>query len=137
MVVVRGHIYVTDGQKKKKKKKLCTLFQKLVQRVVEKGSLNMKIYYIIPVSNRLTEHAENFKIKLYYFQERLSRWYNITLKLLSVSNMYDLNDLYWNDKIKMSRRNALCMHDFNGRRRVPENCSLKIDIPNFWKYEEI
>ena len=70
--MVRGHIYVTDGQKKKKKK-LCTLFQKLVQRVVEKGSLNMKIYYIIPVSNRLTEHAENFKIKLYYFQERLSR----------------------------------------------------------------
>ena len=135
MVVVRAHMYVTDGQNKKNK--LCTLFQKLVQRVVKKGSLIMRIYYIIPVNDRLTEHPENFKIKLYCFQERLSRWYNIIVKLLSVSNMYDLHYIYWNNKIKMSRRNALCMDDFNGRRRVPENCSLKIDVPNFWKYEEI
>ena len=36
--------------------------------------------------NDLTGHTENFKMKLYYlyyFQERLSLWYNIILKLLS------------------------------------------------------
>ena len=47
----------------------------------------MKIYYIIPLNNRLTGHPENFKIKLYYFQERLSLRYNIILKPLSVSHM--------------------------------------------------
>ena len=60
---------------------LCTLFQKLAQKVVEKGSLNMKVYYIISLNDRLTEHPDNFKIKLYYFQERLSLRYNIILKL--------------------------------------------------------
>ena len=32
----------------------------------------MKIYYIIPLNYQLTGHPENFKIKLYCFQERLS-----------------------------------------------------------------
>ena len=32
----------------------------------------MKVYYIIPLNYQLTGHPENFKIKLYYFQERLS-----------------------------------------------------------------
>ena len=52
---------------------------------------------------------------LYYFQESL--WYNIILKLLSISYMYKLNDVYWNDKIKMSRWNALCMHNINGQKQ--------------------
>ena len=43
----------------------------------------MKVYYIIPMNYRLTRHRQNFKIKLYYFQERLSLRYNIILKLLS------------------------------------------------------
>ena len=71
MVGVRGHIYITDGENNKNK--LWSFFQKLEKRVVKKGSLNMEVNYIIPVSNRLTEHPENFQIKLYYFQERLSR----------------------------------------------------------------
>ena len=44
----------------------------------------MKVYNIIPKNYRLTENPENFKIKLYYFQERLSLRYNIILKLLSL-----------------------------------------------------
>ena len=32
----------------------------------------MKGYYIIPLNDQLTRYPENFKIKLYYFQERLS-----------------------------------------------------------------
>ena len=32
----------------------------------------MKVYYIIPLNEWLTGHPENFKIKVYYFQERLS-----------------------------------------------------------------
>ena len=32
----------------------------------------MKVYYIIPLYYLLTGHPQNFKIKLYYFQERLS-----------------------------------------------------------------
>ena len=32
----------------------------------------MTVYYIIPVNYQLTVHPNNFKIKLYYFQERLS-----------------------------------------------------------------
>ena len=51
---------------------LCTLFQKLVQKVVKKRTSNMKVYYIIPLNNQSTGHPENFKIKLHYFQERLS-----------------------------------------------------------------
>ena len=43
----------------------------------------MKVYYIIPLNYQLTGHPENFKIKLYYFQERLSLSYNIIQKLLS------------------------------------------------------
>ena len=30
----------------------------------------MKVYYIIPLNCWLARHPENFKIKLYYFQER-------------------------------------------------------------------
>ena len=57
----------------------------------------MKVYYIIPLKDRLTGHPENFlKMFLtdYYFQERLSLRYNILLKLLFVSYMYKLNDVY-------------------------------------------
>ena len=43
----------------------------------------MKVNYIILRNYRLAGHLENFKIKLYYFQERLSLRYNIVLKLLS------------------------------------------------------
>ena len=42
----------------------------------------MKVYYIIPLKHQLTGHREKFKIKLYYFQERLNLRYNIILKLL-------------------------------------------------------
>ena len=42
----------------------------------------MKVYYTLPLNYRLTGHPEIFKIKLYYFQERLSLRYNIILKLL-------------------------------------------------------
>ena len=58
---------------------LCTLFQKLVQKVAKKRTWN-----IIPLNDWLTGHPENFKIKLYYFQERLSLQYNIILKLRSL-----------------------------------------------------
>ena len=30
----------------------------------------MKVFYIISLSFQLTGHQKNFKIKLYYFQER-------------------------------------------------------------------
>ena len=43
----------------------------------------MKVHYIIPLNYQLTGHPETFKIKLYYFQERVSFRYNIILKLLS------------------------------------------------------
>ena len=43
----------------------------------------MKVYYIALLSYQLTGNAENFKIKLYYFQKRLSLRCNIILKLLS------------------------------------------------------
>ena len=55
-----------------------------MHRVVKKGTSNVKAYYITPLNYRLTGHPENFKIKLYYFQERLSLRYNIILKLLSL-----------------------------------------------------
>ena len=29
---------------------LCTLFQEMVQKVVKKGTSNMKVYYIIPLN---------------------------------------------------------------------------------------
>ena len=41
----------------------------------------MKVHYIIPLNYRLTGQPENFKIKLYYFRERLSLWYNISYSL--------------------------------------------------------
>ena len=47
----------------------------------------MKVYYIIPLNYRLTGHPENFKIKLFYFQESLSLRYRMILKLLS---MFDI-----------------------------------------------
>ena len=56
--------------------------KKLVQKVVKKGTLNMKVYYIITLNDRLIRHPEKFKIKLQDFQERLSLRYNIILKLL-------------------------------------------------------
>ena len=40
--------------------KLCTLFQRLVQKLVEQRTLNMKVYYLISL---------DLKIKLYYLQE--------------------------------------------------------------------
>ena len=48
---------------------------------------NMNVSCIIPLKYRLTGHPENFKIKLYYFQERLSLRYSITLKLLTLSHI--------------------------------------------------
>ena len=42
----------------------------------------MKVYYIIPLNYLLTWHLQNFKFKLYLFQEILNLWYNIILKLL-------------------------------------------------------
>ena len=65
---------------------LRTLFEK-VQKVVKKGTLNMKVYYIIPLNCQLIGHPENFKIKPCYFTEGLSLQYNITLKLLSLFHM--------------------------------------------------
>ena len=48
------------------------LFSKnLVPKGVKKETSNIKVY-IIPLNYRLTGNTENFKIKLYYFQERLS-----------------------------------------------------------------
>ena len=49
---------------------LCTPSQKLVQKTVRKGNFNMKVYYIIPLNYWMTGNPENFKVKLYYFQER-------------------------------------------------------------------
>ena len=43
----------------------------------------MKVYYINTWNYQLTGHPDNFKINLYYFQERLSLQYNIILKSLS------------------------------------------------------
>ena len=43
----------------------------------------MKVYYITPLNYQLTGHPENFKIKAYYFQERLIVRYNIILKSVS------------------------------------------------------
>ena len=37
----------------------------------EKGTSNMKVYYITTLKYQLTGHPGKFKIKLYYFQERL------------------------------------------------------------------
>ena len=48
----------------------------------------MKVSYIIQLNYRLTGHSENFKIKSYYFQERLSSRYNIILKLLPQFHIY-------------------------------------------------
>ena len=42
----------------------------------------MKVYYINTWNYQLTGNPDNFKIKLYYFQERLSLQYNIILKSL-------------------------------------------------------
>ena len=38
--------------------------------------------------NSTEQHPENFKIKLYFFQEKLSLGYNINLKLLSLFHIY-------------------------------------------------
>ena len=49
---------------------------------------NMNVYYIIPLNYRLTAHPENFKIKLYYFKERLSLRFNNLEVIVSVSYMF-------------------------------------------------
>ena len=80
-----GCIYVTNGQNKQSFLSNHALFsKKLVQKAVKKRTSNMKVYYIIPKNYRLTGHPENFKMKPYYFQERLSLRYNIIFKLLSL-----------------------------------------------------
>ena len=57
--------------------------KKLCRKLSKKRSWN-----IIPLNDRLNGHPENFKINLYYFQERLSLRYNIILKVnASVSYM--------------------------------------------------
>ena len=43
-----------------------------MQKAAKNRTLIIKVYYIIPKNYRLTGHPENFKMKLYYFQERLS-----------------------------------------------------------------
>ena len=51
-------IYVTNGQNKQTKKpcrftisfELCTLFQKLVQKVIKKRTSGVNVYYIIPLN---------------------------------------------------------------------------------------
>ena len=48
------------------------------------NTLNMKVYCIIPLNYGLTGDPENFKIKLYYFQGRLSLRYNIILSLFHI-----------------------------------------------------
>ena len=48
----------------------------------------MKVYYKIPLSYHLTRHPENCKIKLYYFQERLSLRYNNPEVTVSTSYMF-------------------------------------------------
>ena len=59
---------------------LCSILT-FLQKVVKKRTSNVKVYYIIPLNYFFTGHPENFKIKLYCFQERLSLRYNIILKL--------------------------------------------------------
>ena len=59
-----------------------------MQDAVKKRTSNMKVYYKIRLNYRLNGHPENFKIKLYYFQERLSLRYNIILKLLPLYHMF-------------------------------------------------
>ena len=44
-------------------------FPKMVQKAVKNRTWDMKVYYIIPKNYRLTGHLENFKMKLYCFQE--------------------------------------------------------------------
>ena len=41
----------------------------------------MKVHYIIPLNYRLTGQPENFKIKLYYFRERLSLFIYLSIYL--------------------------------------------------------
>ena len=48
----------------------------------------MKVYYIIPLYYLLTGHPQNFKIKLYYFQERLSLQHNNPEVTASVSYIH-------------------------------------------------
>ena len=77
---VCGHIYVTNGQNKPCRFtisfELCPLFQKLVRKVIKIETSSIKVYYIIPLNYRLTGHLEIFKIKLYYFRERLNPRYD-------------------------------------------------------------
>ena len=60
----------------------------------------MKVHYIIPLNSQLIGHPENFKIKQYYFQERLSLRYNIILKLLSPFHTYEITNFQKDQSFK-------------------------------------
>ena len=53
-----------------------------MQKAVKKKTLNVKLYYIIPLNYQLTGHPENLNYSN-YFEEILSLSYNIIRKLLS------------------------------------------------------
>ena len=44
-------------------------FFRVMHSFPKTGAENMKVYYIIPLNYRLARHSENFKTKLYHFQE--------------------------------------------------------------------
>ena len=48
----------------------------------------MKVYYITPLNYQLTGHPDNFKIRLYYFQEGLSLRCNIIHKSYCLHFIY-------------------------------------------------
>ena len=50
---------------------LCTLFQKLVQKLVIKRTSNMLVYYIIPLNYWLAGHSENLKSNNVIFKKDL------------------------------------------------------------------
>ena len=50
---------------------LCTLFQKLVQKLVIKRTSNMLVYYIIPLNYWLAGHSENLKSNYVIFKKDL------------------------------------------------------------------
>ena len=111
------------------------IFQKLMQKTIKKGTSNMKVYNIIPLTYRMSGYPENCKVKLYYFQEKLSLQYNIILKLQSVPCMCKLNDASWNNQIRRPKWNDyVCIIQW--LEAAAEKCSLKINVPNFRKYKE-
>ena len=91
---------------------LCTLFQKLLQKVVKK-KFECESILCNSTEQRFDWTSREIQNQTIVFSRNF--WYNIILKLLSILYMYKLNDVYWNNKIKMSTWNALCMHNFNVR----------------------